>query len=106
MKKSILILATAIFLIGGTAVLSSCGNDENAENQEHMMNSDDNEHMMNSEDADVHEHSGADVDTVYACPMHHNITGKKGDTCSICGMKLTNTETAKEHQGHTHMHNN
>ncbi len=92
MKKSILILATAIFLVGGTAVLSSCGNDENTENQEHM---------MNSEDA---EHSDAAVDTVYACPMHHNITGKKGDTCSICGMKLTNTETAKEHQGHTHSH--
>lgn len=26
--------------------------------------------------------------TTYACPMHPKITGKKGDTCSKCGMQL------------------
>ncbi|WP_255069012.1 heavy metal-binding domain-containing protein [Lacihabitans sp. LS3-19] len=26
---------------------------------------------------------------VYACPMHPEITGIKGDTCSICHMDLT-----------------
>ncbi len=83
MKKSILVLATALFLFAGTAVLSSCGGgNEESESHEHM-------EEMNSE-------------AVYACPMHHNITGKKGDKCSICGMELTNTETAKEHQGHSH----
>jgi len=25
---------------------------------------------------------------VYACPMHPEVTGKEGDTCSKCGMKL------------------
>jgi hypothetical protein len=34
---------------------------------------------------------------VYACPMHPEITGKKGDTCSKCGMELTESisETSK-----------
>jgi hypothetical protein len=26
---------------------------------------------------------------VYSCPMHPEITGVKGDTCSICLMDLT-----------------
>jgi nitrous oxide reductase accessory protein NosL len=30
-----------------------------------------------------------DTTEVYACPMHPEITGKKGDTCSKCGMELT-----------------
>jgi hypothetical protein len=30
-----------------------------------------------------------DTTHVYACPMHPEITGKKGDTCSKCGMELT-----------------
>jgi len=83
-KKSILILATAIFLIGSTAVLTSCESER-------------------SENTEQHEHPGDDnAEAVYACPMHHNITGKEGDKCSICGMDLTSTETAKEHQGHSH----
>jgi hypothetical protein len=34
---------------------------------------------------------------VYACPMHPEITGKKGDACSKCGMELTEPilETSK-----------
>lgn len=32
--------------------------------------------------------STTDAAMVYACPMHPQITGKKGDTCSICGMQL------------------
>lgn len=26
---------------------------------------------------------------LYSCPMHPEVTGKKGDTCTECGMKLT-----------------
>ena len=38
---------------------------------------------------------------VYACSMHPEVTGKKGDKCSKCGMELTepvssNTEKASE----------
>lgn len=28
-------------------------------------------------------------DQLYACPMHPEVTGKKGDKCSKCGMELT-----------------
>lgn len=35
--------------------------------------------------------------TVYACPMHPEIKGKKGDKCSKCGMSLAETKpTATE----------
>lgn len=41
---------------------------------------------------DEHDHeNGAteEVDTAnYACPMHPEVTGKKGDRCSKCGMYL------------------
>lgn len=30
-----------------------------------------------------------DTTQLYACPMHPEITGKKGATCSECGMELT-----------------
>ena len=82
MKKSILILGTALFLFAGTAVFSSCHSDEKTENHEQA--------------------EGEKSEVLYACPMHHEITGKKGDKCSKCGMELTNTETDPEHQGHEH----
>ena len=28
------------------------------------------------------------VSAVYSCPMHPNMTGKKGDKCPTCGMTL------------------
>ncbi len=31
----------------------------------------------------------ASMAEVYSCPMHPEITGVKGDTCSICRMDLT-----------------
>lgn len=30
---------------------------------------------------------------MYACPMHPEVTGKKGDKCSKCGMDLTEEVT-------------
>ena len=77
MKKSILVLGTVMFLFMGSLILTSCGSNQGAKQEQ-------------------------TTEDVYACPMHHNITGKKGDKCSECGMLLTNTKTAKEHQGHSH----
>lgn len=31
---------------------------------------------------------------IYACPMHPEVTGKEGDTCSKCGMKLEHNDNA------------
>jgi hypothetical protein len=33
---------------------------------------------------------------LYACPMHPEVTGKKGDACSKCGMELTEPVTQTE----------
>jgi rRNA maturation protein Nop10 len=31
---------------------------------------------------------------IYACPMHPEVTGKEGDTCPKCGMKLEHNDNA------------
>jgi len=35
-------------------------------------------------------------EAIYACPMHPEVTGKKGDKCSKCEMDLV------MHEGHEH----
>ncbi len=53
--------------------------------------------------SETHEHDAMKNDstnTVYACPMHPEVTGKEGDTCSKCSMKLEpvkNADTTKMH---------
>lgn len=46
---------------------------------------------------------------IYACSMHPEITGKKGEECSKCGMELTEPVVQKEpshdHSDGTHDHN-
>ncbi len=37
-------------------------------------------------------HSKAAVGDKFACPMHPEVTGKDGDKCNKCGMKLTKAE--------------
>ena len=34
------------------------------------------------------------ADHIFACPMHPEITGKEGDTCPKCGMKLEHNDNA------------
>lgn len=34
-----------------------------------------------------------DDSKMYACPMHPEVTGKKGEKCSKCGMNLTEEVT-------------
>lgn len=47
-------------------------------------NSNGNQHHT----SDATEHQHADTEGVYACPMHPEVTGKKGDTCPKCKMDL------------------
>lgn len=37
-------------------------------------------------DAEAHDHDS--TEQAYACPMHPEVTGKEGEECSKCGMKL------------------
>ena len=73
MKKSILTIAILIagFAVG-SVLMTSCGSKKSEQ--------------MEGED---HHHDEADsTATTYACPMHPEVTGKEGDKCSKCGMKL------------------
>jgi len=47
------------------------------------------------------QHSEPKQVVAYACPMHPEITGKKGDNCSECGMNLTPISGA-DHEEHHH----
>jgi hypothetical protein len=43
----------------------------------------------NKAQAPTSEQSAVGTETLYACSMHPEVTGKKGDKCSKCGMELT-----------------
>jgi hypothetical protein len=53
--------------------------------------------LTSCNNADKHNHADGDHEHTYACPMHPEVTGKEGDKCSKCGMKLelVDTETSK-----------
>ncbi len=68
-------------LLGATAaiaLLTACNNTAN---------------KQKGSDSDRHQHTNEDA--TYACPMHPEVTGKKGEKCSKCGMELQPTTTAK-----------
>lgn len=83
MKKSILTIAILISgLFVASALVTSCGGkkeqteDAGHHHEENDTTSNDKQMPMDS------------TQTAYACPMHPDITGKEGDKCSKCGMKL------------------
>jgi hypothetical protein len=49
-----------------------------------------------TESTTVENSDNAAADQLYACPMHPEVTGKQGDTCSKCGMELTEPVTQAE----------
>jgi hypothetical protein len=44
-------------------------------------------HHSHDQDSTAHVHT-------YACPMHPEVTGKEGDTCPKCGMKLEHSDAS------------
>lgn len=77
MKNLILAIATT------TIFLSACKDNPKS-------NSSSTEEVQNTTDK-----------ALYACPMHPEVTGKKGDQCSKCGMDLTEPVEATKHN-HDH----
>jgi len=69
MKISILTFGTIIAFIAGSAIFTSCGGNTSTE----------------ADSTEQHEMVAA----TFSCSMHPEITGKEGDKCSKCGMKLT-----------------
>ena len=84
MKKHILtiiisITATSIFMTG-------CGTGSESNHSESAAH----EHMRDSDEAVA--------ENAYICPMHPEETGKKGDSCSKCGMDLESADDQAENK--------
>lgn len=67
------LITTAVLF---TAILTACNNNTGEAKKTDEMN--------NTLTANA-----ADSNKLYACPMHPEVTGKKGEKCSKCGMELT-----------------
>lgn len=72
-----ILIAAVLF----TAILSACNNNSGEAKKIDEIN--------NAQTANA-----ADGNKLYACPMHPEVTGKKGDKCSKCGMELTKEVSA------------
>jgi hypothetical protein len=68
-------MRTLVFSLIASLALYSCSNEKTTENKE----------TDSAKVNDGHEH-------VYRCPMHPEVTGKEGDTCPKCGMKLEHSD--------------
>ena len=94
MKKSVLtiaILTSGLFI--SSVLLTGCGNKKEQTTEE-------DQHMKSDTTK-----KNDEMEMAYACSMHPEVTGKEGDTCSKCGMKLElvkNADTIKTHAEHQH----
>lgn len=75
----------ASLLIGSSLIFAACGNNAST--------AQDNSDTTQAEAG--HEHT-------YACPMHPEVTGKEGDTCPKCGMKLEHNDNAGSANANTY----
>ncbi len=93
MKKSFVTFAflfTGLFAASTLFMNCSGKKAEQSEEAEH--------HHAEGDSTTHHEEMPMDSTmTAYACPMHPDITGKEGDKCSKCAMKLEAVK-AEEHQ--------
>jgi uncharacterized protein YceK len=92
MKKSILTIAILISgLFISSTLVTGCGSkkDQTAEQEHDHMSTD----STNKND---------DMAMGYACPMHPEVTGKHGDSCSKCGMKLEKIINSDSTEVHEH----
>ena len=83
MKKSFITVALISAIISGSVVVTSCGSKAKQEQTE-------DSNAMKSDSTQI----------VYACSMHPDITGKKGDKCSKCGMDLEEVKKSDSTEHH------
>ncbi len=77
--KQVVKFSTAVIAIGVITFFAACNNSGTAKTE-----TTDSTHLEAT-------HNG---DHVYACPMHPEVTGKEGDSCPKCGMKLEHNDNA------------
>ncbi len=99
MKKSLLSFAILIAGLLVTSVwVTGCGN--KADQQQEQTDGDGHHH---AEGDTTHHEDDIKQDSTqmaYACPMHPEVTGKEGDKCSKCGMKLEPVKNADHDKAH------
>ena len=74
MKKVTPTILSFLFLFTTSILLSSCGGNKTPEQP--------------TEEVEQPAEASTEEAIAYACPMHPEETGKEGDVCSKCGMKL------------------
>ena len=79
MKKRFKISMLAI-AISAVTFFAACNNNSDTKNA--------------NSDTTKTETSHESSDHVFACPMHPEVTGKEGDSCPKCGMKLEHNDNA------------
>ncbi len=92
MKKSIITIETLIsgVFISSLLFTGCSGNKQQTAEQEH-------EHMSSDS---THKHG--EMAMGYTCPMHPEVTGKDGDSCSKCSMKLEQVINSDSTEVHEH----
>ncbi|XVJ65056.1 MAG: hypothetical protein HEQ40_02345 [Lacibacter sp.] len=78
--KKVFRITMAILAVGFVAVFAACNNSGDIK--------------TSSTDTTKTEMSHEGGDHIFACPMHPEVTGKEGDTCPKCGMKLEHNDNA------------
>jgi hypothetical protein len=100
MKKLIIIFGVIVaIVVSSTVFVTSCTGKKSEKEQ---TEGDGHQH------AEGEEHEGMEMDStsmdhhqiVYACPMHPEVTGKEGDKCSKCGMKLEAVKSSDSTEAH------
>jgi hypothetical protein len=95
MNKSILAIGTILAFTAGSTLFTSCGSNTHSEDESETTE----QHDMDSD----HQHDANEtMAATHVCPMHPEITGLEGDTCSKCGMDLTLAEANEEEEEHQH----
>lgn len=99
MNTKLKTIAIALMALNTSAFVSSCNNTNKTEETTETTAV----NAGGTTDATTgSEHSG---EHTYACPMHPEVTGKKGDMCPKCGMKLEHNDNAGKSNGKTYVMN-
>ncbi len=77
--KTVFKNSITILFLAGTTMFAACNNSGSETDKTKV------------EKTAVAEHS---EEHIFACPMHPEVTGKEGDTCPKCGMKLEHNDNA------------
>ncbi len=78
--KQVFKITMAVFAISTVTIFAACNNS--------------GETKTTATDSTKTEMTHEGGDHIYACPMHPEVTGKEGDECPKCGMKLEHNDNA------------